>query len=85
LLEAFLGAKEPFGLERFLFGKEEKMSPVVRTVKFAAIIVAVLCLIWCATMVSIIVVYRADGVIAVFMANVMTPAVIYSMIRAPRQ
>ena len=60
------------------------MSPVVRTVEFAAIIMAVLCLIWCAAMVTIITVYGTDGVIAVFMANVMTPAIIYSMVRAPQ-
>ena len=60
------------------------MNPVVRTVKFAAIIIAVLCLIWCATIVAVITIYGADGVIAVFMANVMTPTIVYSAIRAPR-
>ena len=57
------------------------MNPVVRTVKFAAIIIAVL---WCATIVAVITIYGADGVIAVFMANVMTPTIVYSAIRAPR-
>ena len=61
------------------------MSPVVRTVEFAAIIMTVLCLIWCVAMVTIITVYGTDGAIAVFMANVMTPAIIYSMVRAPHQ
>ena len=57
------------------------MNPVVRTVKFAAIIIAVL---WCSTRVAVITIYGADGVIAVFMANVMTPTIVYSAIRAPR-
>lgn len=61
------------------------MSPVVRTVEFAAIIMAVLCLIWCAAMVTIITVYKTDGVIAAFMANVMMSAIIYRMVRAPHQ
>lgn len=61
------------------------MSPVVRTVEFAAIIMAVLCLIWCAAMVTIITVYGTDGAIAAFMVNVMAPAIIYSMVRAPDQ
>ena len=84
MLEAFLGAKEPFGLERFLLRKEEKMSPVVRTVKFILnvfiAIVALLCATWWAITIYLLVAYGPLESLTFALGSILLSVLICSMI-----
>jgi len=84
LLETFLGAKEPFGLERFLLRKEEKMSPAVRTVKFILnvfiAIVALLCATWWAITIYLLVAYGPLESLTFALGSILLSVLICSMI-----
>ena len=84
MLETFLGVKEPFGLERFLLRKEEKMSPVVRTVKFILnvfiAIVALLCATWWAITIYLLVAYGPLESLTFALGSILLSVLICSMI-----
>ena len=84
MLETFLGTKEPFGLERFLLRKEEKMSPVVRTVKFILnvfiAIVALLCATWWAITIYLLVAYGPLESLTFALGSILLSVLICSMI-----
>ena len=77
-LEACLRAKEPFGLERFLLRKEEKMSPIVKTAVLAVkLSLGLACVIWSAILALSFAVYGLPGAVVFVLWSIL----IYGMIR----
>ena len=85
MLEAFLGAKESFGLECvFTERKKKKMHPVVRTAAFAGksflILIALLGAIWWTIFIYLLVAYGLFEGMAFAVGSIMFIILVCSMI-----
>ena len=77
MLETFLGAKEPFGLERFLLRKEEKMSPTVKASVLAAkLSVGLACVIWWVIFGLAWATYGLLGIVVHILWTIMIPVIV---------